>query len=617
MGSGRGGGRLISAISKTLSMETIDFDATIAIRGEARLLPSTAVSAGTTIVVGSQEYLIASKLGGGGFGDVHEARLVVHERPTGEECVGGVDVNTPAEPSIDPSCLVAVKLAGSIGAEGYLNVDLKLAAMAVEAAAAAEVRRLTRDEVTKWEGKVFLPVLHSMGRVVSVGGINVRSMAAIVMEKADGTLKQKRCLVGEELNRVAWALASTLAALNRAGFIHGDLKPSNVLWKKMPTHDGVTDGWPLLTDFGASQSFQSFKIGQALSPYSDICTSAWTPRYAAPEVQACKGSQQSIQSDMYAWAKTLEQVASTPVLEPLATLLEQCLEEDPIARPMDFMEISHSLELPSYVAWGVELANLQFGEKLTAVKQSYEAALQASTFLAQERETSMRSGRCSREEAANAYYFVSSACLRAAKPDRQLQALRRSVQLLPTCATRPAWLHSLGNAYGSLGDDFMKRDCLKKALRSYKAQHGRKHVEVASALNDLGMAYGDLSQYSKQRDYLEKALKIKEAHYGPEHVEVASTLANLGNAYGDLSDRSKQHNLLEKALRIQEAHYGPEHVEVAITLHDLGIVYGALGDQLRERDYLEKALRVFEAHYGPDHFWWRGSRRLTTAWSTA
>eukprot|EP00971_Amphidinium_carterae_P125606 2488459-Amphidinium_carterae.2 len=106
---------------------------------------------------------------------------------------------------------------------------------------------------------------------------------------------------------------------------------------------------------------------------------------------------------MYAWAKTLKRVASTPVLEPFATLLEECLAEDPSARPRDFMEISSRLELPSYVAWGRELARLQFGADLSAVRQSYEAALQAATFLAQERETWMRSGLCSREEAADAH----------------------------------------------------------------------------------------------------------------------------------------------------------------------------------------------------------------------
>eukprot|EP00971_Amphidinium_carterae_P226554 4493676-Amphidinium_carterae.1 len=145
-GSGQGGGR--SAISETMTTTTIK-DATIPSKGEARHLPPTAVevvSTGATVVVGSQEYLIGRKLGKGGFGVVHEARLVQHQQRT-EDQEG------------DPSCIVAMKFAGSIRAEGYINVDLKLklAAMAVEAAAAAEARRLTHDEVTKWEGKVFLP----------------------------------------------------------------------------------------------------------------------------------------------------------------------------------------------------------------------------------------------------------------------------------------------------------------------------------------------------------------------------------------------------------------------------------------------------------------------------
>eukprot|EP00971_Amphidinium_carterae_P117549 2328649-Amphidinium_carterae.1 len=175
-------------------------------------------------------------------------------------------------------------------------------------------------------------------------------MAAIVMERADGTLLQKR-FAGDALNRVAWGLASTLAALNRAGFIHGDLKPGNVLWKKMPTYidDSVTDGWPLLTDFGASQSFRSFKLGEAVSPSDWIRTSAWTQAYAAPEVHAHGGRQQNVQSDMYAWALTLQRVASAPVLEPLQTLLKECLAEDPNKRPRDFTEISRRLESPSYV----------------------------------------------------------------------------------------------------------------------------------------------------------------------------------------------------------------------------------------------------------------------------
>eukprot|EP00971_Amphidinium_carterae_P310831 6176817-Amphidinium_carterae.1 len=66
----------------------------------------------------------------------------------------------------------------------------------------------------RWQGRVFLPVLHAVGRVEAVGEKQVRNMTALVMEKADGTLQGMQ-LGGEVLVRVAWALASTLAALNR------------------------------------------------------------------------------------------------------------------------------------------------------------------------------------------------------------------------------------------------------------------------------------------------------------------------------------------------------------------------------------------------------------------
>eukprot|EP00971_Amphidinium_carterae_P068073 1347566-Amphidinium_carterae.1 len=61
---------------------------------------------------------------------------------------------------------------------------------------------------------------------------------------------------------------------------------------------------------------------------------------------------------MYAWAMTVKRVASTPVLEPLGSLLEECLAEDPRVRPRDFIEISSRLKKPSYVVWGRELARL-------------------------------------------------------------------------------------------------------------------------------------------------------------------------------------------------------------------------------------------------------------------
>eukprot|EP00971_Amphidinium_carterae_P133502 2644220-Amphidinium_carterae.1 len=88
--------------------------------------------------------------------------------------------------------------------------------------------------------------------------------------------------------------------------------------------------------------------------------------------------------------------------------------------------------------------------------------------------------------------------MQAAKPACAIKALQKGILRYPRYSREPAWMVSLGIAYGRLGDTSKKRDCL------------------------------------------ERALQIEEAQYGPDHPEVAITLVNLGNAYGDLGDTSKK-----------------------------------------------------------------------------
>eukprot|EP00971_Amphidinium_carterae_P350770 6491731-Amphidinium_carterae.2 len=201
------------------------------------------------------------------------------------------------------------------------------------------------------------------------------------------------------------------------------------------------------------------------------------------------------------------------------------------------MEIACELEHESWVEWGVALRQLQQGPDKDRLAESYQIALEAATLLADERDVWRRNNlTCSPQEVSEAYFFVSVACLRAAKPAGAVKALQKCVLTYPRSAGKPELIGNLGNAYGALGDA------------------------------------------SKQHDHLERALRIQEAHYGPDHPEVAKTLTNLGDADGALGDASKQRDDLERALRIQEAHYGPDHPEVAITLANLGNAYGALGD---------------------------------------
>eukprot|EP00971_Amphidinium_carterae_P324517 6449500-Amphidinium_carterae.1 len=64
---------------------------------------------------------------------------------------------------------MALKLVGEGGNAQIRGADRRLAAVAVEAVAAAEVCRMAQNEVMRWQGRVFLPVLHAVGRVEAVG----------------------------------------------------------------------------------------------------------------------------------------------------------------------------------------------------------------------------------------------------------------------------------------------------------------------------------------------------------------------------------------------------------------------------------------------------------------
>eukprot|EP00971_Amphidinium_carterae_P118834 2354156-Amphidinium_carterae.1 len=164
-----------------------------------------------------------------------------------------------------------------------------------------------------------------------------------------------------------------------------------------------------------------------IAPSDVVHTSAWTPKYAAPEVSMHGGKQQSIKSDMYAWAATIRAVAceDEPVPEDLDKLLKKCSEPDPQSRPRDFLEIALALEHTSYLEWGIALHHSQQDSGRDRLAECYRIALEATTLLAEERDVwRQKNLACSPEEVSLAYFFVSTACLRAAKPDSAIKALQ-------------------------------------------------------------------------------------------------------------------------------------------------------------------------------------------------
>ncbi|SDL74523.1 serine/threonine-protein kinase [Nonomuraea jiangxiensis] len=145
-------------------------------------------------------------------------------------------------------------------------------------------------------------------------------------------------ITGAELDRLAVATATALIAIHRAGIVHRDFKPQNVLLGR--------DG-PRVIDFGIARFLQD---GAAVAS-----AHVGTPRYMAPE--QILGERFGPAADIFAWGATLVHAAtgrspfeagSLPAVlyrvlhEPpdlgslpghLRSLVERCLSKDPADRP--------------------------------------------------------------------------------------------------------------------------------------------------------------------------------------------------------------------------------------------------------------------------------------------
>ena len=138
-------------------------------------------------------------------------------------------------------------------------------------------------------------------------------------------------LSDKRLTFLAWAMAVAVYQLNRAGYVHCDINPSNFV---------VLDGiWPVMCDLGSATRFGG-SPGRRPGPDDRVPLREYTRGYLDPSIDlSLRPPDTTIRFDMYSWAQTARRIAST-LAGDLEVMVQQCEAHDASDRPASFREVA-------------------------------------------------------------------------------------------------------------------------------------------------------------------------------------------------------------------------------------------------------------------------------------
>ena len=250
--------------------------------------------------------------------------------------------------------------------------------IAVRDGTAVQPKSAGDREGFEWGLSRFLDEARTLARFEHSNVVRVRdcfeanSTAYIVMDYEDGEpldrlLRRLGTLTEAQLKRVVLPVAEGLREVHAAGFLHRDVKPSNIFIRR-------SDESPVLLDFGSAR--------QALGRKSRSMTAIATAGYSPPEQYESHGSQ-GAWTDIYALCALCHRaiIGEVPVEAPRRTGEVARRRADP-QEPLAGSVARYSSSVLEAVDWGLQLNETERPQSLEVWLERVQSSTSAAGLMA-------------------------------------------------------------------------------------------------------------------------------------------------------------------------------------------------------------------------------------------
>lgn len=456
----------------------------------------------------------------------------------------------------------------------------------------------------------------------------------------------------EVVCRIIAQVATALEYMHKAGVIHRDVKPSNILVKR--------DGTVKLTDFGLARE-------EGLPALTVTGELAGTPHYIAPEqASGSKGKSVDHRVDIYSLGVTLYEMLTmirpydgktsqevigkimsrepvTPrtrndlISKDLETICLTAMEKEPDRRYqtsaefrddllnfLDFRPIkarpvgmaTRSIRLirrnPARSAFiGLLLLVVLVGPLVFGVQQKLanirvkkvlaerEAALKLAE---EEREAKEAALVLAKEEAEVSDRFSqymldlltkSTSSIGDGRKITTLELIQEGVTSIESEFEENAEFQArlrliLGTVYVALGMATEAEPLLTKSLEGFQATVGEDHALTVAAKHRLGEFYSNEGRIDESFPLFEEALSASREMNGDEHELTLLLMCMLASNHATMGNRDAAESMYREALKISRRTLGDEH-------HHTLLNTSFLGEFLVENERYDEAQPLLEA----------------------